>query len=281
MKKHLLFAFILLTTAASAQDIRFKYVAFNVPDKMAAAQWYHNTLGLKVIKSGSDVYVSDAQNNFRLKFFSDPSQKNSYEDQSVDAWHIGLEGDSISYWEQKIIKDGGKFITPPRLNAIGDGVADMRDPWGIIIQLVYRVKPLFKPIPHALRFEHLALNMTPQKDAALWYVEFMGLTIPWSKDPADATHPVSNYRVPYVGDPGKHMDMEFLSSDTEKGYTKLGFGVSYIAFEVKDAITLSKKMIHGGAKQIGDTHRDKAGNLTIRLLCPWGNMIELVQLKGK
>src|SRR5882757_9155759 len=97
--------------------------------------------------------------------------------------------------------------------------------------------------------------MTQQKDAALWYVEFMGLTIPWSKDPADSTRAVSNYRIPYVGDPGRNMAMEFLTTGPERDYTKLGFGVSYIAFEVKDAAALAKNMIRGGAKQIGETQK--------------------------
>jgi hypothetical protein len=123
--------------------------------------------------------------------------------------------------------------------------------------------------------------MTDQKDAALWYVEFMGLTIPWSKDPADSTRAVSSYRVPYVGDPGRNMSMEFLTTGPARDYTKLGFGVSYIAFEVKDAATLAKKMINGGAKQVGDIHRDNAGNLMIRLRCPWGNMVVLIQKRRK
>jgi uncharacterized glyoxalase superfamily protein PhnB len=279
MKRYLLLIFVLIATSAIAQDIKLKYLALNVPDKMEAAQWYHNTLGFNIIKEDNEVYVSDAGNNFCIKFFSDPAQKNNYADLSFDACHIAVESDSLRYWEQKILKAGGKYNTPPRHNLIGDAVVDMRDPRGIPLQLIYRVRPYYTPISGSLRFEHLALNMTQQKDAALWYVEFMGLTIPWSKDPADSTRAVSNYRIPYVGDPGRNMAMEFLSTGTERAYTQLGFGVSYIAFEVKDAPTLAKKMIRGGAKQVGELEKDKAGNLITRLRCPWGNMIALVEKK--
>jgi catechol 2,3-dioxygenase-like lactoylglutathione lyase family enzyme len=279
VKKYLLLLFIVIATPAIAQDITFKYLALNVPDKLAAAQWYHNTLGFNIIKEADDVYVSDAGNNFRIKFFSDASQKSNYANVSFDACHIALETDSLGYWEQKILKAGGKYNTPPRHNLIGDAVIDIRDPNGIMLQLIYRVRPYYSHQPGKLRFEHLALNMTQQKDAALWYVEFMGLTIPWSKDPADPTRAVSTYRIPYVGDPGRNMAMEFLSTGTERDYTKLGFGVSYITFEVKDATTLSRNMIRGGAKQIGDPKRNKSGNLVIRLRCPWGNMLELIEHK--
>ncbi len=281
MKKYLLFFFLMLTTAAFAQDIKMKYLALNVPDKMATAQWYHNTLGFKIIKEGNEVYVSDADDHFRIKFFSDPSQKNNYSDMSVDAWHIALESDNMNYWEQKILNAGGKYNTPPRHNLVGDAVADLRDPQGIMIQLVQRVRPFYSRKHGVLRFEHLALNMTNNKEAALWYVEFMGLTIPWSKDPADSVRAVSNYRIPYVGDPGRNMSMEFLTTGTGRDYTKLGFEVSYIAFGVKDARATAKKMIYGGAKQIGEPQRDNKGNLTIKLRCPWGNMLELIENKKR
>jgi catechol 2,3-dioxygenase-like lactoylglutathione lyase family enzyme len=279
MKKMLVFILAICSCSAIAQDIKLKYIALNVPDKMAAAEWYHNTLGFTIIKENNKIYVSDAGGHFRINFFSDPSQKNSYSDVSYDACHIALECSDLAFWEQTILSAGGKYNTPPRHNLIGDAVIDVRDPNGIMIQLVHRLHPFYSYTPGKLRFEHLALNMTGQKDAALWYVEFMGLTIPWSKDPADSTRAVSTYRIPYVGDPGNNMSMEFLSTGAERDYTKLGFNVSYIVFEVKDARALAKRMAYGGAKQVGEAEKDSAGNLTIRLRCPWGNMLELYQAK--
>ena len=280
MKRLILLLFTFFSLSVLAQDnIKFQYWALNVPDKAAAAQWYKNTLGFNIINEGNDTYVSDAGNNFRIKFFSDPTQKNNYKDLSFDACHIALESDSMRYWSQKILKAGGTYNTQPRLNAIGDAVIDMRDPNGVMIQLIYRVRPYYTHTAGSLRFEHLALNMSNNKDAALWYVEFMGMTIPWSKDPADSTRTVSNYRIPYVGDPGRKMAMEFLTTGNERDYTKLGFGVSYITFEVKDAHTLAKNMVRGGAKQIGDPQKNSTGSLVIRMRCPWGNMLELVEGK--
>ncbi len=270
-----------MALSTHAQAIRLKYFALNVPDKMAVAQWYHNTLGFNVTmhKNDSSIYVSDPGNDFSFRFFSAPKQKSNYADLSFDACHIALESDSIRYFEKKILAAGGKYNTPSRYNLIGDAVVDMRDPWGIMIQLIYRVHPYYSHVPGSIRFEHLALNMSDNKEAALWYVEFMGLTIPWSKDPADSTRKVSNYRIPYVGDPGKNMAMEFLSTGPTRDYTNLGFGVSYIAFEVNDADALAKKMIRGGAQQIGVPQKDEAGNLVIKLRCPWGNMIELIEIE--
>lgn len=266
--------------AASAQSITLKYVAFNVPDPKAAAQWYLNTLGFLVTAKGADTYVSDAGKNFRIKFFLDPAQKNNYNDISFNACHIAIETDDIHKWENNILKAGGKYNTDSRLNAIGDAVIDMRDPNGLMIQLISRVRPYYKRTPGSPRFEHLALNMSNNKEAALWYVEFMGLTIPWSKDPADSVRPVSNYRIPYVGDPGRNMAMEFLTTGDVRDYTKLGFSVSYVAFEVKDAVTFVKNMIRGGAKQDGDVRRTN-GRLYIRVRCPWGNMLQIEQRLGK
>ena len=269
---------LFLINTAEAQNIRLRFLALNVVDKMATARWYQNTLGFKWENGDSNaVYVSDQGGNFMLKFFSDPAQKNNYADISFDACHMALESDSIRYWENRILAAGGTYDTPPRHNMIGDAVIDMRDPQGIMIQLIYRVKPYYNHTSGSLRFEHLALNMTQQKDAALWYVEFMGLTVAWSKDPANGIRKVSNYRIPYVGDPGRNMAMEFLSTDSVRQYTRLGFGVSYIGFEVKDASTLAGKMIYGGAEQIGATEKNKQDGPLIRLRCPWGNMLELTE----
>ncbi len=280
VKRLIVIAVVFLNLSATAQYIKFKYLALNVPNKMAAAQWYKNTLGFKIITNNKDVYVSDAGNNFRIKFLADPTQKSNYKDVSFDACHIALESDSMHYWSQRILKAGGSYNTPPRLNAIGDAVIDMRDPNGFMIQLIYRVHPYYTHTPGSLRFEHLALNMSNNKDAALWYVEFMGLTIPWSKDPADSTRAVSNYRIPYVGDPGHNMAMEFLTTGDTRPYTQLGFGVSYIAFEVSNARKLAKNMIRGGAKQVGDIQKNSNGDIAICMRCPWGNMIQLIQTKA-
>lgn len=277
-----LIAGLLFANSIAAQNIRLSFIALNVPDKMAAAHWYENTLKFKLVKVNNEAaYVSDEGGNFMFKFFSDPAQKNNYADVSFDACHIAMESDSIGYWEKRILAAGGSYNTPPRHNMIGDAVIDMRDSRGIMIQLIYRVRPYYSHVSGSLRFEHLALNMTQQKDAALWYVEFMGLTIPWSKDPANATRKVSNYRIPYVGDPGRNMAMEFLSTDSVRQYTKLGFGVSYVGFEVKDASALAKKMIYGGAEQISEPEKNKQDGLVIKLRCPWGNMLELIEKQNR
>jgi hypothetical protein len=284
MKKTGIFLIInLIGLIVHAQNIRLKYFALNVSDKMTVAQWYHNTLGFDISqhKNDNSVYVSDPGNDFSFRFFSDLAQKTDYHNLSFDACHVALESDSIRFFEKKILAAGGKYNTPPRYNLIGDAVVDMRDPWGIPIQLIYRVHPYYSHVPGSIRFEHLALNMSDNKEAALWYVEFMHLTIPWSKDPADSVRKVSNYRIPYVGDPGKNMAMEFLTTGPTRDYTQLDFDISYIAFEVKDASALAKNMIRGGAVIVGEIPKNEDGNRVIKLRCPWGNMIELIEVKGK
>jgi len=276
MRYVLSFFLIISSLAVNAQSIVLKYVAFNVPDVRVAAQWYHNTLGFTIVNEGKDTYVSDAGRNFRIRFFSDPTQKNNYNDISFNACHMAIETDDIHKWEQRVLQAGGKYNTDSRLNAIGDKVIDMRDPNGLMLQLISRVRPYYSRTPGAMRFEHLALNMSNNKEAALWYVEFMGLTIPWSKDPADSIRPVSNYRIPYVGDPGRNMAMEFLTTGDVRDYTKLGFEVSYVAFEVKNAAAFIKNMVRGGAKQIGEPHKSN-GKIYIRVRCPWGNMLQVEQ----
>src|SRR4051812_8932353 len=120
MKRYLLLLLLFTALSARSQDIKLKYLALNVPDVNEAAQWYHNTLGFPIVKEGNEVYVTDAGDNFRIKFFSDPSQKNKYADVSFDSWHIAIESDSLARWEQKILKAGGTYNTPPRRNLIGD-----------------------------------------------------------------------------------------------------------------------------------------------------------------
>jgi hypothetical protein len=68
-----------------------------------------------------------------------------------------------------------------------------------------------KEVLAPVKFEHLRINVPDKEAIAKWYVEFMDLNVPWSKD-IDATNNIyRNYRVPYVGDAARS-----LSVGTEK-----------------------------------------------------------------
>jgi hypothetical protein len=147
--------------------------------------------------------------------------------------------------------------------------------------LLHRVDPFYpKPVKSTIRFEHFAFNTTNQMQSALWYVEFMDLTIPWSKDIDRTNHMYRNFRVPYVGDVGQRMSFElFGKQELECAFYNLPHDVIHIAFNTDEPESLAKRMVFGGARQVGEKRIEANRDVVIDLYDPRGAPLRLIQRK--
>lgn len=263
-------------------DISFEHLRINVADNEKTANWYVDNVGLEIIGSETAglICVADKDRNFMLELSSIVNIRNTYFDVPVDALHIAFEGHkTIEAVAEKMLANGGVQDGELYRNQIGDYVINVRDPNGFVAQLLHRVNPFYsKPVKSTIRFEHLAFNTPDQKIASLWYVEFMDLRIPWSKDIETAKNNYRNYRVPYVGDVGGNMSLElFGKTGVEMTFTKMSHQECHIAFATNDPDGMAKRMVYGGAKAIGPAQKDPIENVVVDLVDPSGFPIRLIK----
>lgn len=281
---------LLIPTLLSAQNqketlapVLFEHLRLNVPDKEAAAIWYEEIVGLEIMKTDNKevIYVADKDHNFMLELSSIPNIKNTYFDIDINAFHLAFEGHkTIEKVAERILANNGTQEGNMYKNKVGDFVLNARDPNGFVSQLIHRVNPFYpQPVKSTIRFEHFAFNTPDQKIAALWYVQFMNLNIPWSKDIDVANNNFRNYRVPYVGDSEGRMSLEMFGKDIESTLSNQPHDVIHIAFTCNDPEKLANQMIYGGAKQVGEKHIAKNGDIIIDMYDPSGVPIRLIKRK--
>jgi len=262
--------------------VQFEHLRINVPDKEATAKWYVENVGLEIIPSNNDqfVYVADKDHNFMLELSSVPGIKNTYNDISIDGFHLAFEGHkSIKEISEKMLANGGVQEGELYTNLIGDYVMNVRDPNGFTSQLIHRVNPFYgHPVKSTIRFEHFAFNTPDQKTAALWYIEFLDLIIPWSKD-IDKTTFERNYRVPYVGDADNNMSLELFGKDIESSLSNQPHEVIHMAFLTDEPEKLAERLVYGGAVQVGDKQIEKNGDVIIDIYDPNKMPIRLIKRK--
>ena len=286
--KSIVFILLLLPVFIFSQNkkevlstIAFEHLRINVANKDATANWYVENVGLEIIPSSNKdlIYIADKDHNFMIELSSIPNIRNSYTDINIDAFHLAFEGKkNIEQVAEKILANKGVKEGELYRNKIGDYVMNVRDPNGFTFQLIYRVNPFFsKPVKSSIRFEHFAFNTIDQKIAALWYVEFMDLCIPWSKDIDTTNNNFRNYRVPYVGDHGKNMSIELFAKEIESSLSNQPHDVIHIAFTTDQPEELAKKMIYGGAVKIGQTRTDSNGDIIIDMYDPLKVPIRIIK----
>lgn len=280
---------VVLPVAALAQNIKealppltLEHVRLNVADAAAAARWYVENADLEILPGAPTgvVYVADKDRNFMFEFSEVAGLKTNYADIPVDGFHLAFEGHrTIEAVAEKMLAHGARPEGVIYRNQIGDYVLNVRDPNGLTVQLLHRVHPFYaKPVKSNLRFEHFAYNTPDQKLAALWYVEFMGLAIPWSKDIAVTNNNFRNYRVPYVGDQGRNMSLElFGKPDVERSFARMNHEVCHLAFTTDHPEKWAQQMVYGGARQVGPPRTEAGGDVVVDLFDPANFPIRLIK----
>jgi catechol 2,3-dioxygenase-like lactoylglutathione lyase family enzyme len=279
----------LLPVTAGAQNIkedlaplRLEHVRLNVADAAATARWYAEHADLEILPGAPAglFYVADKDHNFMIEFSAIPGLKTNYADVPVDGFHLAFEGHkTIEAVAERLLAHGARPEGEIYRNKIGDYVLNVRDPNGVTFQLLHRVNPFFsKPVKSNLRFEHFAFNTPDQKRTALWYVEFMGLAIPWSKDIEVTNSYFRNYRVPYVGDHGRNMSLElFGKPEVEMTFGKMNHEVCHLAFTTDAPEKWAKQMVYGGARQVGPARIEANGDMVVDLFDPSNFPIRLIK----
>ncbi len=128
--------------------MRFEHTAYNVQDPEAVAAWYAKTFDMDIVRASKEGlkphFVSDKERRLTWEFYNNPA--GAIHDQSkISQWtqHVALAVDDVSSVRAQLLAAG---CTPEgEVGTVqgGDAACFVRDPWGLCLQLVKRIKPLY------------------------------------------------------------------------------------------------------------------------------------------
>jgi catechol 2,3-dioxygenase-like lactoylglutathione lyase family enzyme len=126
--------------------MKIEHVALNIPDPVKAVQWYAEHLGMRIIRLSNEPpyihFIADSEGESLLEFYCNPAAEvPDYASMNPLILHIAFAVDDIEATRARLVAAGATAVsetTAPN----GDQLAMLRDPWGVPVQLVKRVKPL-------------------------------------------------------------------------------------------------------------------------------------------
>jgi len=130
--------------------MEIEHVAFNVADSRAAAKWYVENLGMRVVHQGGPPayghFLADSSGARLLEIYSNPAVAvPSYADMDSRCVHVAFSVDNVSRVRDMLIAAGAKADGQVENLSSGGEIAVVRDPWGLAVQLVRRATPLVGP----------------------------------------------------------------------------------------------------------------------------------------
>jgi len=262
------------TSATSITLARFEHIAFNVSDPIAIGNWYADNLGMKIMRSGpppiSATFLADSSMHMMIELFHN-SEYPLFESSKTHhmSIHLAFVTPDIGKTQLNLLKAGASIADSLRKTASGDQVLVLRDPWGLAIQFVQRVKPMLAF--SGLYIEHFAINVDDSRLKAQWYKEHLGMPIVrQSGAPTFGT---------FIADSTKNMMFELYQN---KDYpvvecASLSHMSIHVAFMVDDIQNTKDILISAGAKVIEDVTKTPAGDSILMLRDPQNLPIQFVK----
>lgn len=127
--------------------MRFEHFAINVPDSRAAAAWYVEHLGFKIVRAVEREpftrFLADETGRVTIELYSNPAAPYpDYPSQHQLVFHWAFVSKDPDADQARFEKAGATLIIVEELPD-GSRLTMMRDPWGVPFQLCRRTKPMF------------------------------------------------------------------------------------------------------------------------------------------
>ena len=127
----------------------FEHFALNVPDVRAAAAWYVEHLGLKVMRARTDApythFLGDSTGRVFLEFYTNPKDPiPEYAAQHPLRMHVAFAVVDAKGEQARLLRAGATLaMEEPQPD--GSLLIMLRDPWGVPVQLCQRAQPFQPP----------------------------------------------------------------------------------------------------------------------------------------
>lgn len=127
--------------------MKIEHIALNVNDPVGLAAWYCKHLGMRVIREGPPPanarFLVDSARSTVLEIYSNASAPvPDYASMDPLTFHIAFCVDDVEAARNKLISAGATPEGEVAHTDSGDALAMLRDPWGLVIQLMQRAQPL-------------------------------------------------------------------------------------------------------------------------------------------
>ena len=127
--------------------MKIEHVAFNIPDPVAAADWYVKHLDMRVVRSfgppNHGRFLADASGQTMIEIYCNPKAAvPDYGTLNPIVLHLAFAVDAVGVVRDRLLKAGATAVGDLTDADNGDQFAMLRDPWGFPIQLVKRASPM-------------------------------------------------------------------------------------------------------------------------------------------
>lgn len=128
--------------------MKIEHFAVNVSDPIKMGHWWAENLGLNIIRMDDTspyiTFLADEDNGTVIELYANPKGETiDLSQYSIFTFHIAFAVDDISAECDRLIAAGATPTGDILTMGNGDQLGFVRDPWGIVIQILQRVTPLF------------------------------------------------------------------------------------------------------------------------------------------
>ncbi len=128
--------------------MKMEHLGYQVPDPVKAAEWYRDNLDMTIVRAVNNEskthFLADSSGTIMIEIYNNskaPVPDYALMDPLV--LHLAFVCSDIAGTVKKLKAAGAVFVeefTTPQ----GDGIAMMRDPWGLALQFCNRKTPMIK-----------------------------------------------------------------------------------------------------------------------------------------
>ena len=127
--------------------MNIEHFAINVPEPIAAAQWYVRHLGMRVARAISEApfthFLADESGRVVVEMYGHTKAPvPDYRAMDPLVFHIAFTTTDVRGTLDRLLAAGATSASEVIFTPTGDEMTFLRDPWGVALQLVKRPAPL-------------------------------------------------------------------------------------------------------------------------------------------
>ena len=126
--------------------MKLEHVAINVPDAQAAAKWYAENLGLRIMLSSDQTpymtFVGDEDGSMIELYTRTDVAPPDYAAINPFNLHLAFAEEDIETRRDALVAAGATVVGDITTTPEGNRLLFLRDPWNVPLQLVKRKEPL-------------------------------------------------------------------------------------------------------------------------------------------
>ncbi|MDH7603336.1 MAG: VOC family protein [Melioribacter sp.] len=257
----------------SENSIRFEHIGINVKDPITAARWYSENLNMKILREGTapnySTFVADSSIHMMIEFnYNKDFPTIDSLNFNYDSFHLAFCVFNINMIKEKLLNAGATVLSDLRKTDSGDQVLVLKDPWGLPIQFVQRVKPMINA--EGIFIEHIAFNVSDSPAKSKWYVNNLNMEIMREgKAPSFGM---------FIADENKNVMFEFYQHQDSPviNFNDITHSTLHVAFVVQDIKALKEKLLTNEAELVNDIYQTPSGDYVMNFKDSTGLPLQFV-----